>query len=305
MAMDLLFVTGCMRSGTTMMARWIEEAAPVFATRESAILLVNHWCLGAARFQSRVGEFKPLYVEAFDQLVHRLYRQIGWDGQAVVADKHPYALSDLPLFLEHLNLMFDRQTTANSVVIVYMIRNPFDVIASMRSRTWGDVRGSVLNPSDAYRYWDEQDINNYLSPLSFRLDPLENLVGDEYADRGTHGRWSLKKCCLHWANTLRVLDVPGHEHYLFVDYDRLAEADYARQVRRAIEQRRGIRFSAELGFAPPQDRKPLSESEQAQVQDFLGDSAMAAYQTLKTLAACPGRFPGPMPPVAMADSATP
>ena len=73
--MKLILVTGCPRTGTTLLARWLmESAVGTFCTRESGISHVANWCLSSIRFLSRVCEFKELFLQHIRQMTEGFYR---------------------------------------------------------------------------------------------------------------------------------------------------------------------------------------------------------------------------------------
>lgn len=279
--MKLIFIIGSPRTGTTLMAKWLKESSKdTFCTRESGIQLVAHWCLSSIRFLSRMTDFKDMFVRQIKNMVHQFYREIGWDGKTTIVDKQPYAFSDNSYFYEHLNLIFEEK-----LFVIYLFRNPFDVINSMRNRTFGEVRGSVLNPNKKYTYWDSKDINNFMAPISYRFSHLENIVGDIKAERGAEGVWSLEKCCLHYKNAINVLDeITKFKNILIVDYDLLKDKPYRDFVKNWIQSKTGIHITSEIPFSKPDGHILLSLKDKDFINQYLGKEGLANYQKLKSYA---------------------
>ena len=208
---NFFLIAGCVRTGTTLMADWLRgEWHDAFTTKESAILRLADWYLSSARFCSRLTEFRDLLVDETRRTIERLYREVGWNGSQPILDKETLVFSDLDYTFDHLKALFGRDLT-----LIWMVRDPYAVVNSMRNRTWGDVRGSVLHPKDRMNYWSPRDIHNFMSPISYRLSERENLVGDVSAHQGHEGVWSLEKCCSHFQSSTLAI-----EH--FGEFDRFS-----------------------------------------------------------------------------------
>ena len=279
--MRMVLITGCPRTGTTFLARWFEEQQEAFTTRESGILHVANWWLSSARFLSRVCEFEELFVGQTRATVEAFYRRIGWDGEAPIIEKQNYSQSDIDYYYDHLERLF-----GDDLAIVYMLRDPLAVIRSMRRRTWGEVRGSVLHPRPLHPYWDPKDVNDFLSPLAYRLSELENCVGDEAQRDGHEGRWSIEKCCAHYAAATDVADrLARVRRHLLVDYDRLDDAEYRAFVRSQVRQVAGIAVEAEIPFRRADVVEDLSDDERESAEAFLAERGRQQYERLRAMAA--------------------
>ncbi len=263
-----------------MMADWLAKGLPdAFSTRESGFILAAHWTLSCLRFSSRLTDFKDLLVEHTRTMCERLYQAGGWDCRQWIVDKTNYSQSDIRTYHEHLDLLFGA-----TLMRIYMLRHPYEVIDSMRKRTWGEGRGSILHPTRLNHYWDPSDINNFLSPVSFKLDPIENMVGDKQAIAGRQGIWSLNKCCAHFrAAMLGIESLVCNNRTLIVDYNQLHQPAYREFVQRWIEEKIGFGLALTLPFATKAPTA-LADNCRRLIDEQLQPSGYAAYHQLKKLA---------------------
>lgn len=279
--MRMLLITGSPRTGTTFVSRWLEQQrGGAFCTKESGILHVANWWLSSARFLSRVCEFQDLFVEQTRRTVEAFYRRIGWDGEGPIIEKQNYSQSDIDYYYDHLERLF-----GEDLCVLYTLRDPLAVIRSMRNRTWGEVRGSVLHPRPLHPYWDPKDINNVVSPMAHRLSAIENCVGDEAQEDGHQGRWSIDKCCAHYTAATDVTErLASLGRCLVLDYDRLDEPAYREFVRSWVQDVAGIAVDAEIPFQRPGVSEDLSDAERGRAEELLAGRAQAQYESLRGMA---------------------
>lgn len=240
-----VLVSGCMRSGTTLTAGWLGAAlAPArLALRESGIPNFAHSMLSALAFHQRDHVFAYAYPEGSPErarMIERLraavlgmYADKGWRPGAWIVDKAPYALSDAARFYDHLAELLP------GLRHVHLVRDPWEVIASMRARSWG--RGPF--PRDPH-----------VSPMPFQLETeLENLFGDEVPDvpgepaiaTGPRHR-SLEQCCLHYNLALRgFLESQTSHDALVIDYQHLVHVE---AVRRCVSEFLGTELREGYAF---------------------------------------------------------
>lgn len=271
-----VLVTGCMRSGTTLTSAWLGAtlAAPHVALRESGIPNFMHSLLSAMAFHQRDHAFAYRYpagssrrrqIERIRDLVLGMYADLGWPSHGWIVDKVPYALSDAARFYGHLSEVFPRLRH------VHLVRDPYEVIASMRARTWG----RPPFPRDPH-----------ISPLPFQLETeLENLIGDEPAEGpGEPGRMtsprrrSLEQCCLHYELALRgFMESESSADALVLDYGLLRQAD---AVRRCVSDYLGTELREAFSFRERRDAPGLTAGERETVDALLSPETRERREAL-------------------------
>jgi hypothetical protein len=132
----LYFLSGCPRSGTSAMRKWLQEQPKVAAMFEPRILISAH------RFANEVERFSCLHNNR--QLLLPLIRQLVfsycastkfvWQKRLII--KEPLEAIAFPDrrysdFLQNMRAVFPE------LKIIFMVRNPLSTIWSMRQRKWG------------------------------------------------------------------------------------------------------------------------------------------------------------------------
>ncbi len=271
-------VGGCMRSGTTFTAGWLGRAirGPKLAVRESHIPNFAHGTLTLLDFHQRDHEFGFRYPEDSPErarMVARLreailgmYADKGWRPGSLILDKVPYALSDAASFYDHLAELFP------DLRLIYLVRDPLEVIASMRARTWG--RGP----------WPRTPL---IAPVNLHLrTELENVIGDippdapgEPAIATGPRRRSIEQCCLHYELALEgFLAARASQDALVVWYADLAHGD---ACRRMIGEFLGREVGRGEAFAPKTGPVRLSAEEQQEIGERLGNETLDRVAELR------------------------
>jgi hypothetical protein len=129
-------ISGCPRTGTSALDRWLRNQPGVASFFESRILLAAHAALDQAeRFESLSTNLEVIVRET-RALVLRWYSESQWLAGRLLIDKEPLAPLALPdddyeRFLRHVALIFpDRR-------LILMVRDPVATVWSMRNRKWG------------------------------------------------------------------------------------------------------------------------------------------------------------------------
>ena len=129
-------ITGCPRSGTAAVLKWIGMHEQVRAFEESRLLMSMH------RFADEVEKFHDLYanrIVLIDMIrkffyTYRERHNILWRKQVVEKEPlEPIAFPDKRYreFLENLRTIFP------DIKLLFMLRDPIETIWSMRQRQWG------------------------------------------------------------------------------------------------------------------------------------------------------------------------
>jgi hypothetical protein len=129
-------ISGCPRSGTSALLRWLRNQPGVASFFESRLLLVAHAALDQAeRFESLSTNLGAIVRET-RTLVLRGYAETQWLAGRLLIDKEPMAPIALPdddyeRFLRHVGLIFPHRR------LILMVRDPVATVWSMRKRKWG------------------------------------------------------------------------------------------------------------------------------------------------------------------------
>lgn len=129
-------ITGCPRSGTAAILKWIGMHEQVKAFEESRLFMSVH------RFTDEVERFHDLYANriVLIDMIRRLFytyrarNKILWRKQLV--EKEPLEPTTFPdrryrEFLQNLRTVFP------DIKFLFMLRDPIETIWSMRQREWG------------------------------------------------------------------------------------------------------------------------------------------------------------------------
>lgn len=251
-----------MRSGTTLTSAWLGSAVgpPHIGLRESGIPNFAHSMLSVLDFHQRDHVFAYAYpqgspdrlrmVERLRSAILGMYADKGWRRGSWIIDKAPYALSDAARFYDHLADLLP------GLRLIHLVRDPYEVVASMRARSWG--RGPF--PRDPH-----------ISPLPFQLETeLENLIGDlppEAAGEPEHAtgprRRSIELCCLHYNLALRgFCEAAASADALVLDYGHLPQTE---AVRRCVARFLGCDLRESYAFEARARPSGLSEEDRAQI----------------------------------------
>lgn len=258
-----VLVSGCMRSGTTLTSGWLGTAlGPAhLGLRESGIPNFAHSMRSVFDFHQRDHAFAYGYPEGTPErarmlarmrdLLVGMYADKGWRPGAWILDKAPYALSDGARFYDGMAELFP------SLRLIHLVRDPYEVVASMRARTWG--RGPF--PRDPH-----------ISPLPFHLESeLENRIGDLPADSAERPleaprKRSIELCCLHYNLALRgFCESTASAAALVLDYDHLVHRE---AVRRAVAAFLGCEIRERYAFER-RARAALDPADRARIDALL------------------------------------
>ena len=268
-----------MRSGTTLVARWLGEAlpGPTTALRETGIALVGHQFLTVLEYNQRSHEFgfqipggstlRTEAVRGVAGVLESLYRDRGHRPGNHLVDKQPYALGDTVEFYDHLYELFP------DVRIIATVRTPEPTIASMRRRTWGRgpwPRPALISPVTPLLSLDE----NVMGDLNLDGSPAESGPADE------ERRWSLAKACLHYSRAVLGLAasvVP--QRGLVLEYDRLGDP----ATREAVEDFLSTRLERPVPYEPSNARPEFTCEELS----FIRQETRAAQRVYDGLARRP------------------
>ena len=167
-------VTGCPRSGTTALVKWLSQQKGVSAFSETRILVATHEFLQAFDRLGLTYAKRPSLIRTIRGTVSHYYaaRMPMW-GQLVV-DKEPLepiAFPDLSYkdFIEHVRLLIPETK------FVLMIRHPVATVWSMRNRTWNS---KWLSLEECIRIWKDNAavISSYTGHPNVYVCRFEDLV---------------------------------------------------------------------------------------------------------------------------------
>lgn len=272
--MMFVFVTGCMRTGTSLLANWLGAAlpGPTVALRETQVTTLGHQMMTVLELNQRQHSFgfsvapeSPLrnrVVESIRQALRSIYASYGVSSDHNLVDKQPYALSDAAAYYDHLYELFP------DVRVIATIRAPEPTVRSMQGRLWG--RGP----------WPKAPL---ISPVYANLTDLENLLGDLNPD-GSPAKgpaagkraWSVKKSCLHYelAVTGLAQSQVGKRGFI-IDYDSLG----APNASRAIADYLGTELKGTIPFTP-KAKPSIDPKLQEEISEFIGDAGKV-YRSLR------------------------
>jgi len=201
---EVCIITGCPRSGTTAMLKWLAKSG------QTAIFHEPRICKAVSDFMDKIYRQKPLYADK-DLLLHLLKRLLYgyfshqnniWNKIIVV--KETLSLGD-DNFIENMSSLFLK------VKIIFMVRHPVSVFNSMEKRKWGvSIRNSEPwdMPLDTGIKWWKFTVNNYLKNKNnnLYLCVFENLIKNPESESAKIKKFlKIKRLeTFHVENTARI-----------------------------------------------------------------------------------------------------
>jgi hypothetical protein len=176
-------ITGCPRSGTRAILKWLGMHEQITAFEESRLLLSVH------RFTDEVEKFHDLYanrIVLIDMIrkffyTYRARDKILWRKQLVEKEPlEPIAFPDKRYreFLENLRTIFP------DIKLLFMLRDPIETIWSMRQRPWGfSLKSKKLHEFSLEECIDTWNTNadiicDYVSDSNVYVCMFERLISD-------------------------------------------------------------------------------------------------------------------------------
>jgi hypothetical protein len=178
-----IFITGCPRSGTTALLRWVESHKKVVGFGETRILLSSHYFWREVKKHRMLSSDKDVIIRLLRNLIAEYYssKKFLWGHKVidklplepVVLDSEPYKE-----FIQNVKELLPR------VKIIFMIRNPVSTVWSMKNREWG--RSLTIKESRRFtletciHIWkaNANIIAEYMDDPFTYICKFENLVSD-------------------------------------------------------------------------------------------------------------------------------
>lgn len=133
----LCLVTGAPRSGTTAVAKWLEQHRDITAFAETRMLVAAHGALREVRRFHQLNQKADYLTESVRRMAYGFYAfECDYGGRRVLVDKEPlepvaFPDRDYAGFLQSVRLM------APEARLLLMVRDPVSTVWSMSQRKWG------------------------------------------------------------------------------------------------------------------------------------------------------------------------
>jgi len=168
---EICIITGCPRSGTTAMLRWLSESNQIAGFDEPKICKMSSRFMGDVYYYAALYPNRDVLGKLFKNILYKYmgHQKIIWNKTLVI--KEPLSLR----FTENIRKIFP------DLKIIYMVRHPVNVFNSMAKRKWGcrlkNATPKDMSLEEGINMW-KASVNQYIKNKNAKtyLCVHENLI---------------------------------------------------------------------------------------------------------------------------------